>query len=354
MQNNYGYNGNGFNGYNGYGYNGYNRGPVFPYNNEYYLKKQQQRKGISAISMACGLSIVAFTLLSAVIGIIMQKIPTLFDAYSNNADFENTMYIVIILSTLFLPFYVAYRVLKKKSLASDLPLGRPYDKKEFFMMIPVTLMFCIIGSIFTGLLAEFFDTAFGVEFTMPEESTEYSSLLSIVIALVSTAVIPAIVEEFCIRGVVMQSLRRYGDAFAVIASAAVFGILHGNMIQIPFAFIAGLAIGYAVIRTGTMWTGVIVHFLNNGMAVAVSAIEENAGENAATVFSAVWSVTVFALGIISVIFMMKNNSKPFYCFTKGEGCLLKASEKASAFAFTIPAIAAFIVLCIETAMFIKT
>ena len=64
------------------------------------------------------------------------------------------------------------------------------------------------------------------------------------------------IEEFAMRGVVMQSLRKYGDWFAIIMSSLVLALVHGNMVQIPFAFIAGIAIGYAVTVTGSMWTGV--------------------------------------------------------------------------------------------------
>ena len=51
--------------------------------------------------------------------------------------------------------------------------------------------------------------------------------------------------------------------FAVCTSALLFGLFHGNLHQIPFAILVGLALGYIVIRTNNIWIAVAVHFLNN-------------------------------------------------------------------------------------------
>ena len=353
-----GYNPNGYNpnGYNPYGYNpnGYNPNGYNPFNNQEYQLKQRDKRTIKTISNASSLPIIAFTILSAMFGVVLRSSKQMYDAYLTNPDFENVVYIILILLTLFIPYFCSYLFLKKRTLITELPLGKPYDSKEFLMLIPVSLMLCLLGSIFSSVLAEFFDSAFGVEFTMPEESTEYGSAFSIIIALLSTAVIPAFVEEFCIRGVVMQPLRKYGDTFALVVSAMVFGILHGNMIQIPFAFVAGLAIGYAVIRTGTMWTGVFIHFLNNAMAVGMAAIDENCSEKICDMATVIWVGILFVAGIIFTAMLLKKNSNPFYCFAKNKACRLTAGEKATAFLFTVPTLAALIILCIETAMFINT
>ena len=74
-----------------------------------------------------------------------------------------------------------------------------------------------------------------------------------IVYFIMVAVVPPLTEELAIRGVIMQPLRRYGDRFAVVASAVLFAVLHGNLIQAPFAFIAGLGIGYAVCITGSLW-----------------------------------------------------------------------------------------------------
>ena len=50
-------------------------------------------------------------------------------------------------------------------------------------------------------------------------------------------------EEILFRGFLLQNFKRYGVRFAIIFSAILFGIYHGNIVQTPFAFILGLMKG---------------------------------------------------------------------------------------------------------------
>lgn len=45
------------------------------------------------------------------------------------------------------------------------------------------------------------------------------------------------------RGYFLRLLRPYGTWFAVIVTAILFALMHGNILQIPFAFLVGLACG---------------------------------------------------------------------------------------------------------------
>ena len=98
------------------------------------------------------------------------------------------------------------------------------------------------------------------------------------IFIITMTVAPAFIEEMVFRGIVMQSLRRFGDMFALVSSAIIFGIFHLNLIQTPYAFILGLCIGYFVMRTGSLWVGVIMHFLNNSIATVLTLAEPYCSE----------------------------------------------------------------------------
>ena len=89
------------------------------------------------------------------------------------------------------------------------------------------------------------------------------------------SVMPAIVEEFAFRVVVLGSLRRYSDTFAIFASAALFGLVHGNFVQIPFAFMVGLVFAYITINTGSVIPAMIIHFLNNFNSCVMMLIAKN-------------------------------------------------------------------------------
>ncbi len=106
---------------------------------------------------------------------------------------------------------------------------------------------------------------------LPEPTTAFETVAWIF----TLSVMPAIVEEFAFRVVVLGSLRRYSDTFAIFASAALFGLVHGNFIQIPFAFFIGLVFAYITINTGSVIPAMIIHFLNNFNSCVMMLIAKN-------------------------------------------------------------------------------
>ena len=137
-------------------------------------------------------------------------------------------------------------------------------------------------------------------------------LAVLVLYVVSIAIIPPIVEEMMFRGMILQGLRRFGDGFAVVASAALFGLYHANLVQIVFAFLSGLVLGFVVIRTNSLLPSILVHALNNGMAVMVQLIERYQGTDAAVMVSTVQVVALFALGFISLVYFLIKDRKFFH------------------------------------------
>jgi hypothetical protein len=81
--------------------------------------------------------------------------------------------------------------------------------------------------------------------------------------MVLLTVIPAVLEEVLFRGLVMQGLRCFGDGIALAASSVLFALAHFNLIQGANALLMGLIIGYFVLRTGSIWVGVVLHFAVN-------------------------------------------------------------------------------------------
>ena len=182
------------------------------------------------------------------------------------------------------------------------------------------------------------------EYTVPQ------TIEGRILYAVSVAVVPALVEEFAIRGAVMQPLRRYGDKFAILASSIFFAILHGNLIQAPFALIAGVAIGYAVCITNSLWTGILIHFANNLYSVITEFMIEDIANPQA--LDAVYMISTVTLTVVSVLgsvifFLLKGNRKLMPSFTA-------SAEKTKMFAFivNIPMIIAIAIMLTITALFV--
>lgn len=71
-----------------------------------------------------------------------------------------------------------------------------------------------------------------------------------------------IVEEILFRGLLLRMLRPYGKLFAIVATAFLFGMFHGNPVQSPYAFLVGLVLAYVTVEYSIGWA-MVLHMGNN-------------------------------------------------------------------------------------------
>jgi membrane protease YdiL (CAAX protease family) len=71
-------------------------------------------------------------------------------------------------------------------------------------------------------------------------------------------------EEVLFRGLVLRWLGKYfSTTRAVIVSAALFAVMHGYPVDLPYAFVAGLFLGWIRERTGSTLIPLFMHVVNN-------------------------------------------------------------------------------------------
>lgn len=76
------------------------------------------------------------------------------------------------------------------------------------------------------------------------------------------SILAPISEEILFRGLCLRTLEPFGKRFAIVCSAVAFSLFHGNLLQIPFAFLMGLILGYVAVEYSIYWS-VALHFFNN-------------------------------------------------------------------------------------------
>lgn len=98
------------------------------------------------------------------------------------------------------------------------------------------------------------------------------------------AVTPAVCEEFLFRGFVLSSLGRKSALWAIVISSVVFGMMHvltSNVLAVerflPSTFM-GLILGWVALRTGSIWPGMLLHAIHNGLLLAVSHYQDQLKE----------------------------------------------------------------------------
>lgn len=71
-------------------------------------------------------------------------------------------------------------------------------------------------------------------------------------------------EELIFRGLVFRRMKDFMNPWAaIILSALLFGIYHGNMIQFLYASLMGILLAVIYHRTGTLWTSILAHVVAN-------------------------------------------------------------------------------------------
>lgn len=195
---------------------------------------------------------------------------------------------------------------------------------------------------------------FGLENTTNFENSS-KSLLANILYVVSTAIVPAFAEELAFRGILMGSLRKYGDSFAIIASAVMFGAMHGNIVQIPFAFILGLIFAYIDCKTNSIIPSIIIHFINNFYAVIMDILHNDGivSDKSFFIINYAFIIGFCILGIISFIFILKKDRHFFKLSDKNDTSNICAKnltlkEKNKTFFLSAGVITAMAMFMLET------
>ncbi|MDO5448797.1 MAG: CPBP family intramembrane metalloprotease, partial [Clostridia bacterium] len=183
-----------------------------------------------------------------------------------------------------------------------LPLWKPNSKKVFVASLGVAFLTLLISNVIVSM-GTIFGEAVGFEFEAAE-SPAPQSFTGYLWQVLSVAIVPAVVEEFAVRGVMLQSLRKYGDLFAMIVSSLFFGLMHGNCLQAPFAFILGMVIAWLVIKTDSLWTGIAIHFMNNLYATTLLALGEICSMGVYVAIVASVNIIGALLGVAAIIWFV--------------------------------------------------
>lgn len=321
---------------------------TYTYSSEFYYQEEKEKKGIKYIGKIAGRCIIAYVLIQNILSLIFFS-GSLGAVYESDPDFQSVVAIFFSLSGILLPFGIGGHFINKRTKTDVYNLGKPVDTKLMLAAVPFGFFICLAGNYVTGLFVNFMDEI-GVHLSSPEYVVP-SGFFGRFMYVVSIAVVPPLVEEFAIRGVVMQPLRKYGDKFAIIASALVFAVLHGNLIQAPFALIAGIGIGYAVCITNSVWTGVLIHAANNLYSVIIEFMIEGITDEA--VLDRVYiimTVILYAVSILgSVIFIiLRKRRRILPSFT-----VLSEGRKMISFVWSVPMIIALLIMYGITKTFVE-
>ncbi len=93
---------------------------------------------------------------------------------------------------------------------------------------------------------------------------------------VAIGILAPLAEEVVFRGAILRTLfgmmSKKNHWVAIMISAAIFGVIHGNTAQFVNALLMGLFLGWMYYRTKSLVPGILMHWVNNTMAYILANI----------------------------------------------------------------------------------
>lgn len=123
------------------------------------------------------------------------------------------------------------------------------------------------------------------------------------VQLLCLGILVPISEELVFRGMMFKRMRETGGFLhAAFYSSLVFAILHGNMVQMLYAFVTGMMLSYVYEKYGSVKAPVTAHIVMNLISVAAThfqifswMMEKPLRIGIITVLCAAFSATMFVL-----------------------------------------------------------
>ena len=162
------------------------------------------------------------------------------------------------------PALPLYMIITRQKPADVIPLAPLGWKNAGFIVIMAVLTDPVLKllSAFTSL---FYPNA-------AAEITSGITAYNMPAAFIGITIAPAIAEEICIRGAVLSALRGIGVKRAVIVNGIIFGLMHLNPQQIPYAMFMGIIFALYVVYTHSVFSSMLAHFLANASSLVLSLL----------------------------------------------------------------------------------
>ena len=131
-----------------------------------------------------------------------------------------------------------------------------------------------------------------------------TTVSGLLVNLLLMAVLPALSEEITFRGVLQRllnfQLSTFNSHLAIWLTAIIFSAIHMQFYGFVPRMLMGALFGYMFVWTGSLWVPMLMHFVNNGMAVLLYFIANRAHWDMDKV-DAIGTGNTLWLGIVSLV-----------------------------------------------------
>ena len=275
--------------------------------------------GATGICMILG-ALISFSLVAAMLHIGINDIQKIIlePEYASTAQFANALASIIAFG---LPS-IAVAFFTKGNLAQNMG----FAPLKSIQQLALVILLALAGLVLSGALGSltekipipisFKNWADGLEAQYKKalvSMTQMHSIVDLLYALLAVAIVPALVEELYFRATLQKTLKDWTGKpiVAIIVTALFFSAIHFSYYGFLSRMALGILLGLIYEFTKTIWLPILLHFINNGIAIVTlyvvrnnpANIEKAMDENLPIYWGLIALVTIYFL----LIKLQKNN-----------------------------------------------
>lgn len=220
-----------------------------------------------------------------------------------------------------LPTFVFAKIIHKKPIAY-----LNINKKINFYSLVFVLAISIVGVALSGGLGELTEilpmsNSFRA-WAEKLEKTYETGVMAFVnmkglgdyfLSLTIIAILPAIFEELLFRGAFQKILITHfkNHHLSIFITGFVFSLIHFSVMGFLSRMMLGVVLGYVFYYGKSIWLNIIMHFINNGIAITAMYIAIKKGESITEAMKESVPIWVLPISLIAIIILLFYYKK--YC-----------------------------------------
>lgn len=240
--------------------------------------EKAEKKFLSRNMYVIGFALCVYFLLESLLPFLAAYIMNLF-GYNISNDFvfgimnatsvqQTAISAIIAFIKISVPI-ILLSLIRKTPMSVIFPV-KIINREAARIAIPIVLMICgvaLAGSFFWGISLNIFSID-----NSPAAVKLGDNLGSAAISSIAYIAIFPILKELFLRGAIMQSLRQFGDGFALIFTSIISALLRHDISHMWFVLLTSFCIGYVVLCTGSVVCGIFADIFVSIVVYFVSTL----------------------------------------------------------------------------------
>ena len=201
------------------------------------------------------------------------------------------VYLLLMMFGILIPFFLMRKMFKvnKKKMYRNVSTSFV----DLFVQTIVFFTICIFSTYISNIVAGYL----GVEEKLISSigmsyDVEY---LNNNLYLFMLLIVTPMLEEYAFRGVLLNTLGKFGKMFGLYASAIIFAIAHMNFAEMIPAFVMGVALGKTSFRYKSIKPTIVIHILFNILLYLLFILPPSITQYMAYGLAAIFIITIYLI-----------------------------------------------------------